>query len=136
MDPQTHRRRCPRAKDLGAVRLPGYRLAFTRYSRNRRGGSADVVPDNSSEVWGVLYEVDGDCMAAMDKVEGVPHAYRRETVAIVDGEGRRVEAITYVANRTGEFRPNKSYLTVILRGASAQSLPCDYIRTLEQTQTL
>ena len=54
MDPQTFRRRCPGARPLGRARLPGYRLAFSRYSRQRRGGSADVVEDAPSAVWGVL----------------------------------------------------------------------------------
>jgi gamma-glutamylcyclotransferase len=136
MDPQTYRRRCPTAKDLGRARLPGYRLAFTRYSRGRRGGSADAVVDDASEVWGVLYEVDDACLKAMDKVEGAPHAYRRETVTVVAAEGTTLEAITYVANKTGEFRPNKSYLAVILRGARAHNLPTDYVAILEETTTL
>ena len=125
----------PAAKALGPARLPGYRLAFTRYSRPRRGGSADVVADDSSEVWGVLYEVDDACLASMDKVEGVPHAYRREVVAVSTREGEPVQAITYVANKTGEFRPNKSYVKVILRGARAHGLPEEYVRMLEQIET-
>jgi gamma-glutamylcyclotransferase (GGCT)/AIG2-like uncharacterized protein YtfP len=135
MAPDTFRRRCPTANALGPARLPGYRLAFTRYSRARRGGSADVVAGASSAVWGVLYEVDGACLAAMDKVEGVPHAYRREVVTVLPEDGEPVEAITYVANKTGEFRPNKSYLKVILRGANAHGLPEEYVRMLEQIET-
>ena len=135
MDPSTFRRRCPTAKTLGPARLRGYRLAFTRYSRQRRGGSADVVVDDASEVWGVLYGVDDACLASMDKVEGVPAAYRRELVTVVDAKGQPVGAITYVANKTGEFRPNKSYLQVIVRGARANGLPSEYIQMLEQITT-
>lgn len=115
--------------------MPGHRLAFTRYSRQRRGGSADVVVDASSEVWGVLYEIDDACLASMDKVEGVPTAYRRERVAVFAAQGQRLEAITYMANRTGEFLPSKAYLEVILRGARAHGLPAEYIRMLEQIET-
>jgi gamma-glutamylcyclotransferase len=132
MDPQTFRRRCPGAKALGPARLPGHRLAFTRYSRQRRGGSADVVADAASEVWGVLYEVDDACLASMDRVEGVPHAYRRETVAVSRADGEPIGATTYVANKAGEFQPNDSYLKVILRGAKAHCLPAEYIRVLEE----
>ena len=136
MDPQTYRRRCPKAGALGPARLPRYRLAFTRYSRTRRGGSADIVPDESSEVWGVLYEVGDDCLASMDKVEGVPAAYRRERVTVFGREGDPVQAVTYVANRTGEFLPSASCLKVILRGARAYDLPAEYVRALEQIETL
>jgi gamma-glutamylcyclotransferase len=134
MDPDTFRRRCPAAKAIGPARLPGYRLAFTRYSRQRRGGSADVVVDDASAVWGVLHEVGDACLAAMDRVEGVPAAYRREWVEVIAGEKPR-QAITYVANKTGEFRPNKSYLKVILRGAKAHRLPADYTQMLEEIST-
>ena len=58
----------------------------------------------------MLYEVDDACLASMDKVEGVPAAYRREWVTVFAAQGESLEAITYVANKTGEFRPSKSYL--------------------------
>jgi gamma-glutamylcyclotransferase len=134
MDPDTFRRRCPHAKALGLAQLAGYRLAFSRYSRQRRGGSADVVVDDASAVWGVLYEVDDACLAAMDRVEGVPAAYRREWVEVTAG-GKPRQVITYVANKTGDFRPNKSYLKVILRGAKAHGLPEEYVGMLERIET-
>ena len=136
MDPQTFRRRCPGARPLGRARLPGYRLAFSRYSRQRQGGSADVVEDAPSTVWGVLYEVDRACLDSMDGVEGVPNAYRRERVTIFDDAGQPREAITYVANPTGDFLPSRSYLEVILRGARAYALPDEYVRMLEETRTV
>ena len=136
MDPQTFSRRCPKAKALGRARLPGYRLAFSRYSRQRRGGSADVIEDGSSHVWGVLYEVDDECGAAMDRVEDVPNAYRRVTVHVVDDGGQVHDALTYVANKTGEFLPSKQYLKVIVDGARANGLPEEYILALEQSRTV
>lgn len=136
MDPSTFKRRCPTAVPLGRARLPGYRLAFTRYSRQRRGGSADIVEDNAAEVWGVLYEVDEACVHNMDRVEGVPIAYRRERVSVVNDAGEAREALTYIANRTGDFLPSKSYLEVILRGARAYDLPPEYIAALEELRTV
>jgi gamma-glutamylcyclotransferase (GGCT)/AIG2-like uncharacterized protein YtfP len=136
MDPQTFRHRCPGARPLGRARLPGYRLAFSRYSHQRQGGSADVVEDASSTVWGVLYEVDEGCIASMDRVEGVPTAYRRERATVFDDAGQPQEAITYVANPTGDFLPSRSYLEVILRGARAYGLPAEYIGHLERIRTV
>jgi len=136
MDPQTFRHRCPAARPLGRARLPGYRLAFSRYSRQRRGGSADVVEDAPSAVWGVLYEVDGACLGSMDRVEDVPTAYRRERVTVFDDAGQPQEATTYVANPTGEFLPSRSYLEVILRGARAYGLPAEYVAHLERIRTV
>jgi gamma-glutamylcyclotransferase (GGCT)/AIG2-like uncharacterized protein YtfP len=86
-------------------------------------------------VWGVLYEVDEGCIANMDRVEGVPTAYRRERVTVFDDAGQPQEAITYMANRTGEFLPSRSYLEVILRGARAYDLPAEYVAGLERVRT-
>jgi len=135
MEPRRFRRLCPGGTVVGPARLPGYRLAFSRYSRQRRGGSADVVPDPESEVWGVLYEVDEGDLAAMDRSEGVPAAYHREVVMVVDEAGEERQAVTYLANRTGEFLPHKEYLRVIVQGAEARGLPPEYIEGLKQIRT-
>ena len=135
MEPRRFRRLCPRGTMVGPARLPGHRLAFSRYSRQRRGGSADVVPDPESEVWGVLYEVDEDDLAAMDRSEGVPAAYHREVVTVVDEAGEERQAVTYVANRTGEFLPHKEYLRVIVQGAEVRGLPSEYIEGLKGIRT-
>ena len=132
MEPRRFRRLCPGGTVVGPARLPGHRLAFSRYSRQRRGGSADVVPDPESQVWGVLYEVDEGDLAAMDRSENVPAAYHREVVTAVDGAGEQRQAVTYVANRTGDFLPHKEYLRVIVQGAEARGLPPEYIESLKQ----
>lgn len=135
MEPRRFRRLCPGGTVVGPARLPGYGLAFSRYSRQRRGGSADVVPDAESEVWGVLYEVDEGDLAAMDRNENVPAAYHIEVVTVVDAAGEERQAVTYVANRTGEFLPHRDYLQVIVRGAEARGLPGEYIESLKQIRT-
>lgn len=132
MEPRRFRRLCPGGTLVGPARLPGHRLAFSRYSRPRRGGSADVVPDPGSDVWGVLYEVEETDLAAMDRNENVPAAYHRQDVTVVDEQGQERPAITYVANRTGEFLPHPDYLRTIIRGAEAHGLPDEYIHFLRQ----
>jgi gamma-glutamylcyclotransferase (GGCT)/AIG2-like uncharacterized protein YtfP len=136
MEPRRFRRLCPRSTVVGPARLPGYRLAFSRYSRQRRGGSADVVPDAKAEVWGVLYEVGDTDLDTLDRSEDVPTAYRRETVLVEDAEGRERQAVTYVANRTGDFLPHREYLRLIVEGAEARGLPQEWIRHLESIRTV
>lgn len=135
MEPLRFRRRCPGAVAVGRARLPDHRLAFTRYSRNERGGVADIVPQPGADVWGALYEVDEACLAALDEYEGVPRAYRRETVRVIDDEGAEREAVAYIANRTGEFAPSRQYLAVIARGAREHGLPEEYVQEIERMRT-
>jgi gamma-glutamylcyclotransferase (GGCT)/AIG2-like uncharacterized protein YtfP len=129
------RRRCPGAVVRGRARLPGYRLAFTRYNRTRKGGVADIVPEPEAEVWGALYEIDRACLAALDDYEHVPRAYRREAVRVEDDAGAAHEAFAYLANQTGHFAPSKQYLGVIVQGARDHGLPEAYIASLQETRT-
>lgn len=136
MEPRRFRRLCPRGRLVGPARLPGRRLAFSRYSRRRRGGSANVVPDAEAEVWGVLYEVSLADLDTIDRSEDVPAAYRREAVVVEDAEGRERQAVTYVANRTGDFLPHPDYLKLIVEGAEARGLPSHYVAALRGIRTL
>ena len=135
MEPRRFRRLCPRATLVGPARLPGHRLAFSRYSRQRRGGSTDIVPDPEGEVWGVLYEVSDADLEALDRSEDVPAAYRRLTVVVEDAEGRERQAVTFVANRTGDFLPHPDYLRLIVEGAEARGLPPHYVDALREIRT-
>jgi gamma-glutamylcyclotransferase (GGCT)/AIG2-like uncharacterized protein YtfP len=136
MEPRRFRRLCPDSTVVGPARLPGRRLAFSRYSRQRRGGSADIVPDAEAEVWGVLYEVGDADLDTLDRSEDVPAAYRREAVVVEDAEGRERQAVTYAANRTGDFLPHRDYLRVIVQGAEARGLPKGWVRHLEAMKTV
>jgi gamma-glutamylcyclotransferase len=135
LDLRRFRRRCAGAKVLGRARLAGYQLAFTRYSTAEKGGVADIVPEPDAEVWGVLYEIDASCFAALDDYEGAPRAYRRETLRVVDDSGAEHEANVYIANRTGHFAPSRAYLAQIVGGAREHALPEEYVRAIEETRT-
>ena len=136
MEPRRFQRLCPGGTFIGPARLRGRRLAFSRYSRQRRGGSTDIVPDAEAEVWGVLYEVSEADLETLDRSEDVPTAYRRLTVVVQDAEGNERQAVTYVANRTGDFLPHPDYLRLIVEGAEARGLPQEWIRHLETIKTL
>lgn len=129
------RRRCPGSTPLKRARLPGYRLAFKRYSKTRKGGVADVVEDAGSEVWGALYEIDGACLDALDRFEEAPRAYRRDTVRVTDDDGVELEAFIYFANKTGDFAPSRQYLGLIINGARDHNLPEEYIESLQAVRT-
>jgi gamma-glutamylcyclotransferase (GGCT)/AIG2-like uncharacterized protein YtfP len=135
LDLRRFRRRCPGAQAIGRARLAGYRLGFTRYSRAEKGGVADIVPEPGAEVWGVLYEIDAACFAALDDYEGAPREYRRESLRVVDDAGVEHEAVVYVANKTGEFAPSRAYLAQITRGAREHNLPDEYVRSIESVRT-
>lgn len=100
--------RCPAARCLGPAVLPGYRFRFA--------GCADVVPDPSSSVDGVLWELTQDCMAALDILEGYPHFYNSEEV-LVEHDDRIVYAEVYYMNPGHpDSAPSDGYLSMVAQG--------------------
>jgi gamma-glutamylcyclotransferase (GGCT)/AIG2-like uncharacterized protein YtfP len=78
--------RCPNAISLGAVTVPHYRFRFAYH--------ADVVPDATSRVHGVLWQVTPQCMESLDLLEGYPTYYTR-TVVPVQWKDRMMRAWIY-----------------------------------------
>lgn len=126
------RTRCPSTVTLSKARLPGYRLAFTRYSESRSGGVADIQPSEENEVEGVLYEVSDEDAESLDEFEGVQSGdYTRINVRLTFPAGEVLEAYAYKAAEQGEFQPSKAYMKHIITGAKYHGLSPEYIAMLE-----
>ncbi len=126
---------CPNAEFVTIARLPDHRLDFTRYSRRRRGGVADVIPSKGDDVWGVVYDIPSDELPALDRKEGVPNAYQRQDVSVIVQSEERAETLTYtVVQKVPTERPSQAYIDLILKGAREWKLPAEYVRKLEQIE--
>lgn len=64
--------RCPDAEPLTSYILEGWRLVFR--------GVLDIVPDKNSQVHGGIYAITSKCERALDRYEGFPRLYIKETV--------------------------------------------------------
>lgn len=118
--------RCPGATALGPARLPGFALAFDRWSARRGGYVADVLPAPRAETWGVLWAVTAEDLVALDHFEGVAAgAYRRDVVAVWPaGNDGPVDAIAYrVCSPGPPGRPSTAYLALLIEGAREHGLP-------------
>ena len=130
---QKERRTGPIRKAI-CCRLKDYRLAF-----NKRGTNGDVyanvIPEPTEEVWGVIYRCSTNAFREMDRHEGVSTGhYERMTVTVESEDGEMVTAITYIAGAAHvceEALPNDDYLQMILQGARYHRLPQRYIRSIE-----
>lgn len=107
------RRRCPYAVPLGPVELSGYRLLF----RGRNGGAvATVEPDDGGSVPALLWEITPRDEDALDRYEGWPHFYRKETVKVAVGR-KSEEAMVYIMNGGHPpGLPGAYYLEVVREG--------------------
>jgi len=133
MAPDVMARLCPRHRYLGPARLDDHRLAFTRRSVRTGTGVADVVPAPGRAVWGALYEIGDDELAAIDRKEGYDWAYTRVTLPVrpaADGPERPALVYTVAAKQTPEVPPSREYLDLIIAAASERGLPGEYITRL------
>ena len=138
--------RCPSARFRTVARLRDYRLAFTRFSKNRQCGVADVIPSEGAEVWGTVFQIGEDEIGILDKSEGYRPGRSREENAyergemVVQQEGdlhAPVKVWTYaVVNKLiSHQKPSREYKQLLLDGARMWCLPAPYIRQLEAIET-
>ncbi len=106
--------RCADSKPLFTAVLPNYKLAFTGWSRQWRGGVASIKSYRGERVRGAIYEVTEACLQKLDRYES---GYNRLKVTVFGEDDEPIEAITYV--KTGQLEdaaPSKEYLAVIQQG--------------------
>lgn len=126
MCPEDLRRDVGNFQPVSAAVVRGFRLGFTRYSRARKGGVADLVPDLNSEVEGVLYRLPLSELPALDVREGAPDNYRRDFIAVRTPDGKMYDRVlTYVvADKVPmDIPPHPDYAQTIFSGAEAYLSP-------------
>ncbi len=123
---------CPGSRPVGPAMLRGYRLAFTRRSTVWQSGVADIVAAPGMFTWGMVYIIDEDGLAALDKKEGCGSAYDRIEVDVQLEDRSTVKAITYtvIDKAAQEIPPSDAYFGTLLEGAQERGLPETYIHFL------
>ncbi len=117
------RERCPDSQPRFTASLPNYRLIFTGWSRQRRGGVASIKLSRGDKVLGAVYEIQDKDLAKLDRLEDCPTTYNRLKVTVYRDSGESVETITYIKSRQSEeTKPSPEYLAVIQQGYRDWSL--------------
>ena len=130
--------RCPAAQVIGKGWLMDYQLMFLGVSRGR-GGVATVEPRKGRRVPILLWAIDPDCEEALDRYEGWPTLYRKETLPVkgitwmlnnitdMPAEVTEAPAMIYIMNQGHLAPPNASYLDTIERGYRAVGFHVRYL---------
>jgi uncharacterized protein (TIGR00369 family) len=123
------RARAVSARSLGAARLEGFSWRCNKYSLDGTA-KANLGREDADETWGVLYEIEGTDLEALDRSEG---GYERIAVVVRLGDGAPREAYTYVSQRLCEpdVVPADWYLALVVAGAREHALPEDWVRSIE-----
>lgn len=117
--------RCPTAKVVGASEMKDWRLLF----RGAHAGTvATVEPYKGGSVPVLVWELAPADEAALDRYEGWPFLYRKETVK-VKLDGKTVKAMVYVMNEGRPLgQPSCYYYTTILEGYKDAGFDLDILR--------
>ena len=137
------RQRCPDHECMGKAVLKDHALCFPRSSPIRNCGVAGLVEEPGAEVWGVVYRLHEEDLAALDRREGYDpskpshvNRYNRQTVR-VRMDTLEVECLTYFARpEPGEHVPSADYLGTIIEGAEEAGLPESYVGALRSITAL
>ena len=117
------RQRCPSSKFLKHGFLFGYKLVFDGHSINWKDPVSNVVESPDEIVWGGIFKINKDNLAALDCYEGYHKSYDRREATIEDDEGNRLKAFLYCRVSRDHGRPSRDYLNKIIEGARDCGLP-------------
>ncbi|XP_075975614.1 gamma-glutamylcyclotransferase-like [Anticarsia gemmatalis] len=128
---------------VGTGQLENHQLDFVKYSANWQGAVATIVPKENENVWGAIWKVHNDDLAALDRQEGVAtKAYFAKMVDIKKPDGTTSHCRTYQHTFTPpslgpdeklpeDRRPSITYIDCIVKGAIECHLPGEYIEMLK-----
>jgi len=114
--------------------LKGYRFIINKKSqKNPNVGFANIIRDDNSEVEGIIYEIKNEDILKLDRYEGAPKHYKRETYIINDKE-----CVIYIANNEWtsptELEATLEYKNFILEGKDFLSE--NYYKKLLEIKTI
>ena len=117
--------RCPTAKVVGNSKINGYRLLF----RGAHAGAvATIEPFKGESVPVLAWEITPADEAALDRYEGWPFLYRKETIK-VRLNGKTVQAMVYIMNEGRPLgQPSCYYYSTILDGYKSAGFDVEILR--------
>lgn len=117
--------RCPTARVIGATSMKDWRLLF----KGPHGGAvATVEPSKGAGVPVLMWEITEADEAALNRYEGWPYLYHKETVEI-ELNGKTVKAMVYIMNEGRPLgQPNSYYYSVIFDGYKAAGFDVEILR--------
>jgi len=117
--------RCPTAKVVGASKINNYRLLFRG---SHAGAVATIEPYKGGSVPVLVWEITPADETALDRYEGWPFLYRKETLKI-RLDKKYVTAMVYIMNEGRPLgQPSCYYYSTILEGYKSADFNVDILR--------
>ena len=119
--------RCPTAKVVGPSEIKGHKLVF-------RGPHAHAVatvePCKGESVPVLVWQITSSDEKALDRYEGWPHLYRKETMKIKIDK-KTVNAMVYIMNEGRPLnQPSCYYYSIILEGYKSAGFDIENLKNV------
>ncbi|MCK8825909.1 gamma-glutamylcyclotransferase family protein [Fuchsiella alkaliacetigena] len=124
LDQEQMKERCPDSQALIAVKLEDYKLLYRR-------GVATIEKSPGDLVYGAIYAISERDLANLDRYEGYPDYYQRQTYQLKRlDNGEFIEAIGYYmeAEKFEKSPPSEDYYQIIERGYRDWELPVEHLQ--------
>ncbi len=136
IDPERMAARVRGVRAVGPATLDGYQLEFTIRDRAWGGGVANIRPEQSGRVWGMVWQGPDKAFAVLDTFQGDASSLRRETVSVQTEDGL-LEAFTFRVHQIANFvRPTALYMSHLRRAMKVQGFPNEAFEALIQAERL
>lgn len=107
-------------------------FVYDGYSTKWNAAVANIVKSKGNIVWGGLFKINKDNLAALDCYEGYSNkSYDRKTIVVKDDKGKGCKAIVYFRIGENLGRPHQDYQNIIIKGAKDCGLPKDYRKIIK-----
>lgn len=128
-------KRVPSAAKVTNAFLTGHKVVCNKISNDGSAKANIIKTDVPAEfVWGVLFSIDNNEKALLDKAEGLGKGYNECTLTFFDEINNSYTAQVYIADSKAidnDLLPYDWYKEFIVTGAIQNKLPAEYISQLQ-----
>lgn len=129
MNHQQMKKRCPGARFLRRVYVESYKFVYDGQSNSRNSPVANIVSAKGGRVWGGLFEINEDNLAALDRYEDYPNSYDRSELDAKDDQNNLYKAWAYYRTGKNIGEPSEEYRGIVIEGARNCGLPEEYVQS-------
>ena len=131
--------RVPSARKVSIGILEGHELKFHKISNIDGSAKCDAKHTGNPVhlVYGVVFRISPEDKSKLDSKEGLGFGYDQKDVLIKLNDGSVIEAYTYYATKIDStLMPLDWYKEHVIRGAKENDLPDEYIRVIEEIESV
>jgi len=122
--------RCPTARIVGKGYIRNYELVFRGREYN---AVATVIPKKASKVPVLVWAIGRYDERALDRYEGYPTFYRKETIAVDLETHETILGMVYLLNKLERGIPSDRYIKIIREGYRDMNMDESYLdRAIEE----